>query len=565
MTLTRTEPFRARTVAQRRSVWQRLNADPAHGPLPALLVGLTALTGIVDAVSILALGRVFVANMTGNVVFAGFALAGAAGFALGASLAALAGFIAGAAVGGRLIRRLGHDRARLLAAGSALQLVLVAAALLLVIASGSALSPATRDVVAAVLAVGTGMQNAVVRRLAVPDMTTTVLTMTLTGIAADLRAGKPSAAFRRRLLAVATMLAGAVAGAELVLHDGPAAALGLATAVLALVTAAAARATRTPGAWRSATQPSPTGQPPVTTLGRPSADQPTPHVHHRQERRATMNVTILGSGNMGSAMAARLVDTGHRVTTWDRNADRAQQLAEIGVAVESDPRSAVAAASVVITMVTNGEAVHAIAEQMLPAMREDAVWVQASTVGAEWADRLRALADTHRRTMLDAPVSGSTDPARNGNLSWLVAGPTTAVDAARPVLDALGVRVLVVGTEQQASRLKLVVNTWMTAATVAMADVLAACDRLGIPRTALLEVIGDGPLAMPYAVQKARLMTEGNYVAGFPVELALKDVRLAKQAEGVQPPLVRAVEDRLQRAVDAGHARDDVAAVATVD
>jgi uncharacterized membrane protein YoaK (UPF0700 family) len=273
MTLTRTEPFRARTVAQRRSVWQRLNADPAHGPLPALLVGLTALTGIVDAVSILALGRVFVANMTGNVVFAGFALAGAAGFALGASLAALAGFIAGAAVGGRLIRRLGHDRARLLAAGSALQLVLVAAALLLVIASGSALSPATRDVVAAVLAVGTGMQNAVVRRLAVPDMTTTVLTMTLTGIAADLRAGKPSAAFRRRLLAVATMLAGAVGGAELVLHDGPAAALGLGTVVLAVVTVAAARTTRTPGAWRSATQPSPTGQPPVTTLVRPSADQ----------------------------------------------------------------------------------------------------------------------------------------------------------------------------------------------------------------------------------------------------------------------------------------------------
>jgi 3-hydroxyisobutyrate dehydrogenase len=216
-------------------------------------------------------------------------------------------------------------------------------------------------------------------------------------------------------------------------------------------------------------------------------------------------------------------------------------------------------------MVTNGEAVHAIAEQMLPAMRPDATWVQASTVGAQWADRLRALANTHERTMLDAPVSGSTDPARNGTLSWLVAGPSTAVDAARPVLDALGVRVLVVGTEQQASRLKLIVNTWMTAATVAMADVLLACDRLGIPRSALLEVIGTGPLAMPYALQKAQLMTDREFTAGFPVELALKDIRLAKQAEGAQPPLVAAVEDRLQHAVDAGHAHDDVAAVATVD
>lgn len=253
MTLTRPNPVPTHPLTHPRPVWQRLSADPTHGPLPALLIGLTALTGIVDAVSILALGRVFVANMTGNVVFAGFALAGAPGFALTASLAALAGFISGASAGGRLIHRLGTDRARLFACGSAIQLILVAAALILTIASGSALSPASRDIAAAVLAVGTGMQNAVVRRLAVPDMTTTVLTMTLTGIAADIRAGKPSAAFARRLLSVATMLAGAIAGAELVLHVGVAAALGLATAVLAVVSAAAARTTYTPGAWRGHT------------------------------------------------------------------------------------------------------------------------------------------------------------------------------------------------------------------------------------------------------------------------------------------------------------------------
>ncbi|MCW2706616.1 MAG: 3-hydroxyisobutyrate dehydrogenase, partial [Frankiales bacterium] len=194
----------------------------------------------------------------------------------------------------------------------------------------------------------------------------------------------------------------------------------------------------------------------------------------------------------------------------------------------------------------------------------DAVWVQASTVGAEWADKLRAVADAHGRMMLDAPVSGSTGPARNGKLSWLVAGPSAAVEAARPVLDALGERVLVVGAGQEASRLKLVVNAWMTAATVAMADALAACDRLDLPRSALLEVLADGPLGMPYALQKAQLMTDGNFTAGFPVELALKDIRLIEQAEGLQPPLVHALEERLQRAVEAGHARDDVAAVAVV-
>ncbi|MCW2668928.1 MAG: NAD(P)-dependent oxidoreductase [Frankiales bacterium] len=276
-----------------------------------------------------------------------------------------------------------------------------------------------------------------------------------------------------------------------------------------------------------------------------------------------MKVTILGAGRMGSSMAARLVDTGHSVTIWNRDPDHARNLGN-GVKAVADAASAVADASVVITMVTDGKAVAAVAESMLPGMPADAVWVQASTVGAEWADKLRAVADAHGRMMLDAPVSGSTGPARNGKLSWLVAGPSAAVEAARPVLDALGERVLVVGAGQEASRLKLVVNAWMTAATVAMADALAACDRLDLPRSALLEVLADGPLGMPYALQKAQLMTDGNFTAGFPVELALKDIRLIEQAEGLQPPLVHALEERLQRAVEAGHARDDVAAVAVV-
>jgi 3-hydroxyisobutyrate dehydrogenase len=276
-----------------------------------------------------------------------------------------------------------------------------------------------------------------------------------------------------------------------------------------------------------------------------------------------MNVTILGAGHMGSAMAARLAETGHHVTVWDRDSSHTHQLPSIAT-FTTDIGAAVADASVVITMVTNGEAAHAVAEQMLSAMPANAVWVQASTVGPGWADQLRQLADAHDRTMLDAPVSGSTGPARNGTLSWLVAGPATAVHTARPVLDALGERVLVLGERQEASRLKLVVNTWMTAATVAMADSLAACDRLGISRAALLEVITDGPLAMPYALAKAELMNAGDFTAGFPVELALKDIRLAEQAQGLQPPLVHAVEERLQRAVDDGHAHDDVAAVAAV-
>ena len=240
---------RAADSASRRT-WQPLIADPKHGPLPVLLLALTVLTGVVDAVSILRLGRVFVANMTGNVMFTGFALAGAPGFSLATSLLALVGFLLGAAAAGSLISRGGLDRARLLLAGVGGELVLVAVALAVSVAS-AARDAAVRDALAVLLALAMGIQNAVARRLAVPDLTTTVLTMTLTGIAADLRSRTGGAGLIRRLLSVATMLGGGVAGAALVLRVSTSCALAVATGLLAVVVVAAALSCRRPAQWRT--------------------------------------------------------------------------------------------------------------------------------------------------------------------------------------------------------------------------------------------------------------------------------------------------------------------------
>jgi len=211
-----------------------------------MLLGLTAVTGVVDAVSILALGRVFVANMTGNVVFIGFAIAGAAGFSLIASLCGLGGFLVGASAGGQLIARLDAERSRLLAMAASAELALLAVATL-VVGFSTPLDASERDLVVLLLAVAMGVQNAVARHLAVPDLTTTVLTMTLTGLASDLRRGEHGTAVVRRFLAVLAMFAGAVLGATLVIHQNPTFALAIGTALLALVTSAA---------WRSAATPS---------------------------------------------------------------------------------------------------------------------------------------------------------------------------------------------------------------------------------------------------------------------------------------------------------------------
>jgi uncharacterized membrane protein YoaK (UPF0700 family) len=194
---------------------------------------MTVVTGVVDAVSYLALGHVFVANMTGNVVFLGFALAGAGGLSVPASLVALAAFVCGAAAGGRIGARFGDRRsAHLRAANSVTATLLVAAAVLAAIA-GQPPSSWLRYVLVAAMALAMGVQNAMARSLAVPDLTTTVLTMTLTGIAADPSAGIGSGRqIGRRLIAVGAMLGGALVGALLVTHVDIALPLAIAAALL---------------------------------------------------------------------------------------------------------------------------------------------------------------------------------------------------------------------------------------------------------------------------------------------------------------------------------------------
>jgi uncharacterized membrane protein YoaK (UPF0700 family) len=220
-----------------RGFFTSLVADPRYGRLPVLLLALTVVTGLVDAVSILRLGRVFVANMTGNVVFLGFAVAGAPGFSMVASLVALVGFLVGAGVGGRLVRR-DFPAATLLAATALGECVLVAGTCVVALFTHFPAPRATMSSMAGLLALAMGLQNAVARHLAVPDLTTTVLTMALTGVAADphLRPDHPRG---RRVTSVLAMFGGAVVGALLVIHADVAAALGIA-AVLLLVVASVA-------------------------------------------------------------------------------------------------------------------------------------------------------------------------------------------------------------------------------------------------------------------------------------------------------------------------------------
>src|SRR5271169_5183056 len=151
-----------------------------HGPLVPMMIALTFVTGIVDAASYLKLGHVFVANMTGNVVFLGFALAGAGGLSAAASLIALGAFLIGAFGGGWLGARNSEHRGRVLRAANVAQGLLMALALLMALLASMPPDQGVRYALIATLALAMGVQNAAAQRLAVPDLTTTVLTRTLT-------------------------------------------------------------------------------------------------------------------------------------------------------------------------------------------------------------------------------------------------------------------------------------------------------------------------------------------------------------------------------------------------
>jgi uncharacterized membrane protein YoaK (UPF0700 family) len=236
--------------------------DSKDGILPPLLVAKTAVTGLVDAFSYLVLGHVFVANMTGNVVFLAFSLAGAPGFSAADSLIAIAAFGVGAIAASKLITRYTAPRAggsapgsggsaaraggsapwreRLLAATAAAQATLVLIAVILAAVTSTPVGSGYRYVLITLLAIAMGMQNATARKLAVPDLTTTVLTLTITGIAAD----RDTAKATRRVISVAAMLAGACVGAVLVLHVHIVYPLVVALAILVSVALAAMRSAR---------------------------------------------------------------------------------------------------------------------------------------------------------------------------------------------------------------------------------------------------------------------------------------------------------------------------------
>lgn len=276
-------------------------------------------------------------------------------------------------------------------------------------------------------------------------------------------------------------------------------------------------------------------------------------------------IAVLGTGLMGAPMARNLLSAGFGVRAWNRTTEKARPLAEEGATVADSPGEAASGAEPLITMLADFEAVaEAASGGALDSLSEDAVWIQTSTVGIEGNERLSSLATDKGVTYVDAPVLGTKEPAEQGQLVVLASGPVTAEERCALVFDAIGTKYIWLGEAGSGSRLKLVVNNWITGLLGVLGETVALARAVGVEPHGFLETIRGGPLDSDYAQMKGEMMLDGEYPPSFTTELACKDVGLvldAARSGGLEPAVAEAVNRYFEGAIEAGHGGEDMAAI----
>ncbi len=277
-------------------------------------------------------------------------------------------------------------------------------------------------------------------------------------------------------------------------------------------------------------------------------------------------LAVLGLGTMGTAIAGSAARSGIPVVVWDRRPGASAGLATQGVHVAQSVADAVGEAGVVITMVTNADAVVSLAtdQGLVSALQPGAVWAQMSTIGIEGTQRVAKLMSDRRPDtyFVDAPVSGSKVPAEQGKLLIFASGPDDARPRVAPVFDAIGQRTLWLGPAGVGSRMKLVNNVLLAFTAEGVANSFALAHRLGLEASSVIDAFDGGPLVSQWESGKFRRIAQGEYSEEFALGLALKDVRLALSEAGPDRfPVLAALAEEWAAIVDRGLGQEDVTIV----
>ena len=277
-------------------------------------------------------------------------------------------------------------------------------------------------------------------------------------------------------------------------------------------------------------------------------------------------VAFLGIGTMGHAMASSALRAGLPTIVWNRDPRPTRELAGLGAEVAATPADAARRAAIVVTMVTDADVVVSIAGEqgMLAALAPGAIWVQMSTIGVAGIERVEELVNAERSDVIlvDAPVSGSKDPAEQGHLTIFASGPEKVRLRLEPLFDALGQRTIWVGPVGAGSRLKLVANAWLALAAEAVNTSVALARRLGLETETVVHALDGNPLVSPWQAAKLQRIAKDDFSVQFALALALKDVHLAIQAaDDGRFVTLGCLADEWQRVVDQGLGAEDLTVV----
>jgi 3-hydroxyisobutyrate dehydrogenase len=277
-------------------------------------------------------------------------------------------------------------------------------------------------------------------------------------------------------------------------------------------------------------------------------------------------VAVLGAGGMmGLPMARNMARAGLEVRAWNRSPEKAEPLAEDGVEVLGSPAEAVDGAGLIVSMVSDADAVIEAMEGergALAAAGESAVWIQMSTIGEQGTQRCLELASERRLQFVDAPVLGTREPAEQGKLVVLASGPDDLRDRVMPVFDAVGQRTMWVGAAGKGTLLKLATNSWVLTVVEGAAETIALTEGLGLDPKLLLEAVKGGPLDLPYLQMKGQAIIDRDFTPSFQLKLAAKDAGLMEEAatrRHLDLPLVATIHQRLEHGVPE-HGDEDVSA-----
>jgi 3-hydroxyisobutyrate dehydrogenase-like beta-hydroxyacid dehydrogenase len=275
-------------------------------------------------------------------------------------------------------------------------------------------------------------------------------------------------------------------------------------------------------------------------------------------------VGLIGLGNMGTAIAERVLEAGYPLVLHNRTLEKAAPYVDRGATLAETPADLAEEVDVVLTSLANDEAFEHMAEKVLAAARPSSVLVDLSTVSPAVSARVASLADEASVDYLRAPVSGNPTVVRAGNLTLIVSGPREALERVEPVLRAIGPAIHYVGDAEQARVVKLAINLMIAGLAELMSEALVLGERSGVSREALLEVMGSSAVGAPFVKYKTEPLLADDFSATFTTALMEKDIDLVLDAAGqseVELPLAQHLKALLRSAVEAGYADDDFMAL----